>query len=116
MELEMDFNFSHKKVVCLENEYDKRDKMYKLLWGAMLFKMLIRTKQINGRLTTQKEKQRKKQVLNEELNIYYPYVRDDTFFHLGPGNTQSIFWSPLLTRGAAKGSRVFCSQVEVLFC
>lgn len=25
-------------------------------------------------------------------------------------------WPPLLTRGAAKGSRVFCSRGEVLFC
>lgn len=29
---------------------------------------------------------------------------------------KATFWSPLLTQVAAKGSRVFCSQVEVLFC
>lgn len=65
---------------------------------------------------------KKKQVLNEEL-IYYPHKTEDPFFYLGPQNSQKVFTSiarsfqlPLLTQVVAKGSRVFCSQVEVLFC
>lgn len=46
--------------------------------------MLIRTKQINGRLTTKKDKTRKKQVLNRELDGSYAYDRGDPSFPRGP--------------------------------